>query len=369
MPATRPTVEEKRIRANTDFYLAASSLKLRDQSARWLARKESTKDFIFFVAEHAPKKMEGILYKAAQFATSMKAAGEKDEKEYIAKEETSSGYGRKRTKIDENNRYAEHILDGDYTPKVSAPFFPSDSNLMLIPSKARKTKRQYLKDGEDEDCQQQDDDVEPLCPEPKYERKYSDTEIELGLTRGSMEIQEFVARRFFEEVSVYSGRSRHDLNPIFDAGSKLDFLMAKWPLLDFLKLRLSESKNPEKAIPAFYSMEEPHDVYDGITDIDMRNFSNKIHKVFGQMRLHATINKKAAARDGMSRIAVLDEYAEDKAGAVPKEHRAGQVNKYKAEYHMGRKWLDVANWFDGTGVVLVFIAAGMDLRTFSMAHS
>jgi len=76
------------------------------------------------------------------------------------------------------------------------------------------------------------------------------------------------------------------------------------------------------------------------------------------MNLFAAVNDKTTETTVSARIETLERYAAPKAETVAKELRGQLADKYKAEYHMGRKWLGVAKWFGGTGIVLVFIVAG-----------
>jgi len=184
--------------------------------------------------------------------------------------------------------------------------------------------------------------------------EHSETSIELGLTRGTVEIQTLVSGLFFDEVRVCRTRSKSDLARIFEVCTKLDFIVVKAKLVAYLTSRLSKGDT----IPLTIEMEDPHQIIDALMEIDKVTVNAKIHRAYGQMRFFAVVAAITSEKGGVSHIQTLEQLASEKAGDDSKELKDQLVHKYKMEYQQGRKWLEVAKWFDGTGIALVLIAAG-----------
>lgn len=112
----RPNKFELELREHVAFYIGEGSQKLDDASIRWLARDERTKDLILLLAQKATFKMEAILKEASCAAAS---ATKRKHEENAREKELYGGHGRsKRTKVDKNNEYAEHVLDRDSAAEV-----------------------------------------------------------------------------------------------------------------------------------------------------------------------------------------------------------------------------------------------------------
>jgi len=184
--------------------------------------------------------------------------------------------------------------------------------------------------------------------------EHSETSIELGLTRGTLEIQTLVSERFFDKVRVCRTRSKSDLAPIFEVCTKLDFTVVKAKLVAYLNGRLSKGDT----IPLTIEMEDPHQIIDALMEIDKVSVNAKVHRAYGQMRFFAVVAAITSEKGGASHIQTLEQLASEKAGDASKELKDQLVLKYKMEFHQGRKWLEVAKWFDGTAIALVLIAAG-----------
>lgn len=181
---------------------------------------------------------------------------------------------------------------------------------------------------------------------------------ELGLTRGNEDTVASITEQFFAQTLVYRTRSKIDLIPILQACRNLDFYMVKVLLVNYLLDRLAEPSAKDVAWPLTSEMKEPDEIFDTMIMVEKKSDDNRIHEAFLRMNLFAAVNDKTIETTVSARIKTLEKHATGKAGTVAKELRGRLIDKYKAGYHMGRKWLDVAKWFGGTGIVLVFIVAG-----------
>jgi len=181
---------------------------------------------------------------------------------------------------------------------------------------------------------------------------------ELGLTRGNEDMVASITEQFFAQPSDYRTRSQIDLSPILRACRNLDFHMAKVLLVNYLLDRLTAPGAKDMALPLTSDTKEPDEIFDVLIIIGKKSDDIRIHQAFQRMNFFAAVNDKTTETTVSARIKTLERYAARKAGTVAKELRGQLADKYKAEYHMGRRWLDVAKWFGGTGIVLVFIVAG-----------
>lgn len=105
----RPNKFEVELRGHVAFYIGEGSQKLREGSIRWLAREQRLKDLLFVLAHKASFKMQPMLKEALCIATS---ARKRKHEENALEKELYGKHGRgKRTKVDMNNKFAEHVLD------------------------------------------------------------------------------------------------------------------------------------------------------------------------------------------------------------------------------------------------------------------
>jgi len=223
-------------------------------------------------------------------------------------------------------------------------------------------------DGEDQDGEDQDgeDEDEEEGEEASGKRTSAgvhtneDLEMnpELGLTRGNEDIVASITEQFFAQTPVCRTRSKADLSPILQACRNLDFHMVKVLIVNYLLDRLAVSGAKDMALPLTSETKEPDEIFDALTIFRKKSDDTRIHEAFGRMNLFAAVNDKTTETTVSARNKTLERYAAGKAGTAVKELRSQLVKRYKADYLMGRKWLDVAKWFGGTGIVLVFIVAG-----------
>ncbi len=187
-----------------------------------------------------------------------------------------------------------------------------------------------------------------------------ETNIELALTRGSLRIQNIMSEQFFDKIRALRHRTKRDLSPMFNACKKLDFQVVKALLVEHLRDRLSKRNSREYTIPVTCDMVDPHKLIDAIGEYDKCDANTKIHRASTNMRLYEVVKAISEEEEGIEALEVLERYALEKAGSVKIELRERSIRKYREEYQMGRKLLDIAKWFDGPGIVLVFLIAGTD---------
>jgi hypothetical protein len=421
----RPNKNELDLREHVAFYIGEGGQKLGEGSIRWLAREQRLEDLLLKLAHKASSRMEPIFKKALCITTS---ATKRKHEETARERELYGGHGRgKRTKIDMNNKFAEHVLDrspaagicgeAHITTEIDTPISCDRSGEADEPSagedqdakaqdgeapdgeapdgeapdgedqdgedqdeesqdaKAQDVKAQDAKvqDGEAQDAQAQDgkdQDGENQDGEGGEEASGTRTKAgvhieedlemnsELGLTRGNEDIVASITEQFFAQPSDYRTRSQIDLSPILRACRNLDFHMAKVLLVNYLLDRLTAPGAKDMALPLTSDTKEPDEIFDVLIIIGKKSDDIRIHQAFQRMNFFAAVNDKTTETTVSARIKTLERYAARKAGTVAKELRGQLADKYKAEYHMGRRWLDVAKWFGGTGIVLVFIVAG-----------
>ena len=406
----RPNKNELDLREHVAFYIGEGGQKLGEGSIRWLVREQRLEDLLLKLAHKASSRMEPIFKKALCITTS---ATKRKHEETARERELYGGHGRgKRTKIDMNNKFAEHVLDrspaagicgeAHITTEIDTPISCDRSGEADEPSAGEdqdakapdgeapdgedqdgedqdeesqdaKAQDAKVQDGEAQDAQAQDgkdQDGENQDGEGGEEASGTRTKAgvhieedlemnsELGLTRGNEDIVASITEQFFAQPSDYRTRSQIDLSPILRACRNLDFHMAKVLLVNYLLDRLTAPGAKDMALPLTSDTKEPDEIFDVLIIIGKKSDDIRIHQAFQSMNFFAAVNDKTTETTVSARIKTLERYAARKAGTVAKELRGQLADKYKAEYHMGRRWLDVAKWFGGTGIVLVFIVAG-----------
>lgn len=218
-------------------------------------------------------------------------------------------------------------------------------------------------DGEDQDTEDQDEEEGEEASGTRTNAGVhtgEDYEMnpELGLTRGNEDTVASMTEQFFAQTPVCRTRSKADLNPILQACRNLDFHMVKVLLAKYLLDRLDAPGTKDTTLLSASETIEPDEIFDKLIIFGKKCDDIRIHEAFQRMNFFAAINKKTTETTVSARIKTLEEHAARKAGTVAKELRRQLADKYKAQYHMGRRWMDVVKWFGGTGIVLVFIVAG-----------
>ena len=163
------------------------------------------------------------------------------------------------------------------------------------------------------------------------------------------------------------GTSKKEVGELLNTIEQLDFLYAKDQLIKYLNNRQAKmGMQPET--PATWTMSEPQQVLGALRTIRTICDDAHIHRAFGQMKLYLLVKQKLesghkpiSSSKGKPRLPetnYLAELARREAGPVSEDEVEAKFRDYLSEHQAGRRWLEVADWFGGPGIVLVFITAG-----------
>ena len=160
---------------------------------------------------------------------------------------------------------------------------------------------------------------------------------------------------------------KKEVGELLNAIEHLDFLYAKDQLLNCLcNRRARMGIQPET--PATWTMSEPQNVLGALLTIGTKCDDLQTHRAFAQMKLCLLVQQKLksgyksiSSGKGSPRkpeMKYLKELARREAGPVSNDKVEAKFQGYRSEYKAGKRWLKVADWFGGPGIVLVFITAG-----------
>lgn len=194
----------------------------------------------------------------------------------------------------------------------------------------------------------------------------SEKAVEIGLTSGDPDMQNYICTAFYEQYPGYSTIPRSDLTTIFRTCAMLDLLMVQVRLVEHLNGCLSVSTSGGRKLPMTTEADHPHKIFDGLLEIKEYGTGTKLHRVFQQLNFHVAVNRETQKQGQPSRHKMLDKLAFDKASTASKHLRKQLADKYKREYIMGRRWFDTIEWFGGVGIALIFVIAGKKASTLRL---
>lgn len=94
----------------------------------------------------------------------------------------------------------------------------------------------------------------------------------------------------------------------------------------------------------------------------------KINRGYGQPIFYNSVNKQAEDKGDQlhlsteqvrnKRLILLEQLASEKAGPVSTRKKEMVYNSFRTEYHAGKTWLEIADWFNGNAIVIVLVLAG-----------
>ena len=197
-------------------------------------------------------------------------------------------------------------------------------------------------------------------------------EIELGLVRGEEKIKEYVMKECFPLSDNHRANNKwfskaDDLRELFLIFRKFPFRIVKDRLLRELKSRIVVP-GQKTAIPSTADLFNPSDILDALQTIKMTTINAKVNRAYGQMRLYKSVQGKieggyvpdnALTHGVAAHTSLLAKMACHSAGNVSEQERRDRINSFNYEYDAGKKWLEVAEWFGGEGIVLIFATAGV----------
>ena len=207
-------------------------------------------------------------------------------------------------------------------------------------------------------------------PKTQFPTEY---EIELGLVRGEEKIKEYVMKECFDLSDNYRPSPNmkwfskaDDLRELLPICRRLPSRIVKVKLLEELESRIVVP-GQKSAIPSTADLFDPLDILDALQSIKMTTINAKVNRAYSQMRLYKSVQGKigsvdyeldTALKHGLApHRSILDKMAFRWVGN--EKERREKKNNFIYEYDAGNKWLDVAEWFGGEGIVLVFATAGV----------
>ena len=196
-------------------------------------------------------------------------------------------------------------------------------------------------------------------------------EMEVGIIRRDPKviapIEDHCCRTLVNASKFRSGDPKKEVGQLLSDIEQLDFLFAKDRLIKYLSNRQAKM-GMQMETPATWTMSEPHQVLGALRTIRTICDDAHIHRAFGQMKLCLLVQQKLksghtpiSSGKGKSRLPetnYLEELARGEAGLVSEDEIEAKHRDYLSEYQAGKRWLQVADWFGGPGIVLVFITAG-----------
>lgn len=197
--------------------------------------------------------------------------------------------------------------------------------------------------------------------------------IEVGLTRNEAIVRDQIKGECLGHHIRNAGKVQ-EIEAILDTCLELQFGIVRYQLLEFLGNRLS---NPGSRIEinSTWNLSDPNLIFDALQTISNTTLDSKIHRVYGQMRLCISVMEKASQavdrpKPAISKIRgtgtylaehliVLEQLAKDHAGPVTKKEKERKFRSYRSECMAGKNWAKVTKWFGGSGIILIFVCAGM----------
>ena len=196
-------------------------------------------------------------------------------------------------------------------------------------------------------------------------------EVESGLVQGEEEIHKLVMDKCMPLSSSYRANKVFDrkaeLQVLFDICRKLPLRIVKDLLLRELRDRI-EVPGTRTEIPLTGNMSNSSDILDALQCIKGTTINSKIHRAYGQMKLFRSVQNDiekgnipyGGVDHGVSaHMVILEKAASRAAGKVSLKERTERKNFFNDEYNAGRKWVDVCEWFNGPGIVLIFVTASV----------
>ena len=165
-----------------------------------------------------------------------------------------------------------------------------------------------------------------------------------------------------------SSNPKREMGELLSDIEQLEFLFAKDQLVKYLNNRQAKL-GIQSETPATWTMSEPQQVLGALRTIRTRCDDAQIHRAFGQMKLYLLVQEKLrlgykpiSSGKGKTRLPetnYLEELARKEADTVSEAEIEAKFRDYLSEHQAGKRWLQVAEWFGGPGIVLVFITAGI----------
>ena len=164
-----------------------------------------------------------------------------------------------------------------------------------------------------------------------------------------------------------SSNPKKEMGELLSDIEQLEFLFAKDQLVKYLNNRQAKL-GIQTETPATWTMSEPQQVLGALRAIRTICDDAQIHRAFGQMKLCLLVQQKLNSgykpissgkrKTRLPETNYLEELARKEADTVSEDEIEARFRDYLSEHQAGKRWLQVAEWFGGPGIVLVFITAG-----------
>ena len=178
---------------------------------------------------------------------------------------------------------------------------------------------------------------------------YTPYEIEFGLTHGTRHIHSMFVTKF---ATIPHSDSK-DGSRIFDICEQFKFDQVSASLIKFFRTPTKTS-----AIPLACKTHKPSQILCILRKIDRFVQEPKIYRAFAQIMLFTTIDAKVKERHS-DHIKVIDELAMEDVGSEFSEVLTAKVTEYRTDYHWGRKWLELSEYYGGTAIVFIITVIRM----------
>lgn len=210
--------------------------------------------------------------------------------------------------------------------------------------------------------------IELVCGQREGEKPVLPTkyEIEFGLVMGSPKTEAYI-KACLVGLKSLTTRSNFNIHEevaiVWSIIPLLEFFKSRRELHQHLKSRENITGHEVQALTK-WNTSEPSEIMDALVKVQRSTIDNKIHRAFGQTKLVESVDaqvtrgfKSVVSGHRSDHLALLEELASKKAGPISKTERDQMIYSYTYEYRAGQKWLEVMDWFGGSGIVMVFVIA------------
>ena len=200
-------------------------------------------------------------------------------------------------------------------------------------------------------------------------------EKEEAITNGTSSIikpiKEYCLETFRDDIYRRSdAREELEVEDMLKVCQKLDFAVVQENLLNFFNSKLANPGGRSEVPGTWDEISDPDQIHKALLGIKATSDDAKIHRAYGQMKLHESVKAKAKICGNyksnikldtvrlFNHSTILDEIASKKAGPRIGREKRKMIDSYHREEAAGRRWLEMKEWFGGDGVVFVFVIAG-----------
>lgn len=354
--------EDQRLRDVFLTTIEQATKKFSKRSCLLVSRNPRFKEFLNHLGTEEPAAMRCTLTKILRnipmpSAESKYNAGKK--RSLVDAVNAHKARNSKRVKKERTRSYGERLFGEKWGTEVRGTLFD------VVPTDSMPSKPPELMPARSKSCADDNDSEEELFVNQDEEREYADDnplespsytayQIEIGLSRGTTEI----CQHFLSKFAKIPGAGVKDGSRILKACEGLVFEHIIHALSKFFR-------NPPKASNPFSptcDVKDPSKILDLLKIINRQKQEPMAHRAFAEMKLFCAVNS-IKAYDSSDVNGVLDMLAKRDMGAAAAEAIQERANEYRKDYNKGQNWLEISEYFGGTGIVFIFVAVGMHMST------